>query len=438
MGLKFAVIGGGGVRTPLLLRGLTQSDLPVREISIFDPDPVRLRTISSLAQQLCENVPVRSCNTSAECIEGADFVFLSIRVGGISTRAKDEAICLHHGVLGQETVGPGGFAMAMRTIPHVVAYANEISALAPDAWVINFTNPVGIVTQAALSQTKAKFIGICDTPTELFEEVAHCLDLKSAECKFDYFGLNHLGWLREVYCNGAPQLGPLFDRPDGPTRLAGVYRAPLFEPSRLASLRLLPTEYLYYYYRTALAIEHFSQSGETRGQRIEKLNQQLFADLAAAPVADKMAVYERYLAERNAGYMQVESGSAQGLAPTAASAVTGYDRIALAVVHAIHFNTGASLPLDVKNNEILPDLRPDDVVEVPCIVDEHGAHPLLVAPIPENVKGLLGAVKLYERLTVEAALTRSPERACEALFQNPLVNDRTKASQLFSALGPFW
>src|SRR5439155_5682833 len=139
-----------------------------------------------------------------------------------------------------------GFAMASRTIPTMVEYARLVARLAPSAWLISFTNPVSIITQAMRQESDARAIGICDTPFEICEDAAHALGLPARECAYDYFGLNHLGWLREVYHAGVPQMHRLWNDPQ---RLAGAYRDPLFEVERLQALRLLPTEYLYYYYR---------------------------------------------------------------------------------------------------------------------------------------------------------------------------------------------
>jgi 6-phospho-beta-glucosidase len=431
--VKIAVIGGAGVRAPLLVNGLTQSDLPIREIALFDIDQPRLEAIAGVARRFARKAALTTCATSADAIRGAAYVFFSIRVGGIEQRARDEAASLQHGVLGQETIGPAGFAMAVRTIPHLVAYAREVEQLAPDAWVINFTNPVGPVTQALLSQTRAKVIGICDTPTELFEEAAHALDVPSAECHFDYFGLNHLGWLREVYHRGEPQLSRLWGRPD---LLRKVYRAPLFDADYLSELRLLPTEYVYYYVRSRHASENMRLAGQTRGQVIAQLNEGLFEDLSKSGV-DAVARYEQYLATRNAGYMQIESGSAVALAASPWAALTGYDKIALSVVRAIHFNNGAVIPLNVRNNGNLP-LEPDDCVEVPCVVNANGAWPAHVPPPPPRIAEFIQRVKHYERLTIDAAGAQTPQAAVEALAANPLVADRVLAHVLYDALAPLW
>ena len=431
--MKLALIGGGGVRTPLLVNGLTHADLPIDEIALFDEDRERLATIGGLAGLMSGHARLRLCDTSAECVSGADFVFTSIRVGGIARRARDEAAALRHGIVGQETIGPTGFAMALRTIPAMVAYAEEVRRLAPRAWIVNFTNPVGMITEAVRTVTD-RVIGICDTPMELYEEVAHALDLPSAECRFDYFGLNHLGWIREVFHRGEAQLHRLWT---DPVRLRQVYRAPLFDPAFLSELRLLPTEYVYYYYRAQDAYDHLRRAGRSRGRVIEDLNDQLFRDLKASH-ADAPAVYERYLTTRNAGYMQLESGGQPASVVSPWAALTGYDKIALAVVRAVYFNTNALIPLSVANGGNIPALDAPDVVEVPCVVNANGAHPMHVGAVPERVQPLLVQVKTYERMTVRAALSRSLDLAREALALNPLVRDRALLDPLLTDLSPLW
>jgi 6-phospho-beta-glucosidase len=428
--LKLGIIGAGGARTPLLINGLIRSDLPIREIALYDPERERAALMADVARRRADRVALEVTSTAAEAITGADFVFISIRVGGIRARAHDEATALAHGIVGQETVGPGGFAKAMRTVPHVVGYAREVQALAPQAWIINFTNPVGIVTQAVRTATGARIIGICDTPTELYEEVCHALDIPVAEAHVDYFGLNHLGWVREVYHRGEPQMHRLWAEPD---RLARIYRTPLFPPDLLRSLRLLPTEYVYYYYRAAEAFANVKRAGTSRARVIEGLNQTLFRDLTD-PSQDAIAVYEQYIAARDAGYMQIESGQRQPRAKNPWGELSGYDRIALHTVQGIHFGSNAIIPLNVDNRGNLPELQDADVVEVPCVVNANGARALHVGRVPEAVRALLVQVKHYERLTVEAALTRDDRLARQALAANPLVPAQSTADRLVDAL----
>ena len=441
--MKIAVIGGAGVRTPLLVSGLTASDLPIDEIALYDIDQARLSIIGPVAEQMARagawHGRVRLCRSLAEAVAWADFVFTSIRVGGIERRSRDEAIAQQRGIVGQETVGPAGFAMAARTIPPMVRYARQIADAAPRAWIVNFTNPVGIVTEAMRSVSD-RVIGICDTPTELFDAVGRALDLDPSRCRFDYFGLNHLGWLREVYSSGEPQLHRLWNDAG---RLQGIYKMPLFDSGSLRHLKLLPTEYVYYYDQPRRAFDNVRLAGRSRGQVIEELNRALFDSLAepeanAAGGHDRVARYRSYLSLRSGTYMQIESGASDPNLTAPQSTLGGYDRIAVSVVRAIHFNTRDIIPLSVLNRGTIPDLLDGDVVEVPCVVDANGAHALHVGPVPDRVRPLLERVKEYERLTVGAALAQSLDGARAALAANPLVPDRAAADALVDALAPLW
>ena len=261
--MKIAIIGGAGVRVPLLVNGLASAALGIDEFALYDPDQPRLKVIAELSARRAGAARVTTHASATPAIDGAAFVITSIRVGGIEARMRDEQAALSLGFVGQETVGPGGFAMAVRTIPPLVAYAREVTRRAPGAWIINFTNPAGLVTQALTAETGARVIGICDTPTEVFQEIAHALGAPADECHFDYIGLNHLGFVREVFWRGTPQLARLWD--DG-VALARVYRTPLFSPARLRDLRLLPTEYVFYYESPERAVANLRAAGETRGR----------------------------------------------------------------------------------------------------------------------------------------------------------------------------
>jgi 6-phospho-beta-glucosidase len=430
--MKIAVIGGAGVRTPLLISGLTDSDLTIDRVALFDTDQGRLEIVGRVAERLSGR-SVDRCSSLADCVRGADFVFTSIRVGGIERRIHDETVAQRHGIVGQETVGPAGFAMAARTIPRMVRYARQIAQAAPAAWIINFTNPVGMVTEAMRTESD-RVIGICDTPTELFEDVARALDLDSDACYFDYFGLNHLGWLREVYVRGVPQLQRLWA---DPALLRRIYRVPLFEASFLQKLQLLPTEYVFYYEQPGRAFGNVQRAGTGRGEVIQQLTDALFRDLKADGV-DIVSCYKAYLFARSAGYMQIESGSGTPSVPAPATGLSGYDRIALGVVRAIHANANTIIPLSVANRGAVPSLLDGDVIEVPCVVNANGARPLQVGPLPHRVAPLLTNVREYERLAVRAAMNRSMDTAHEALASNPLVPDAATAARLIADLLPLW
>ena len=435
--MKIGIIGGAGVRTPLLVSGLTASDLPIDEIALYDIDENRLTAIAGIAARMLEQADasarITRSRSVAECAASADFVFTSIRAGGIARRIADEETAQRHGIVGQETIGPAGFAMAMRNIPPMVRCARDIADASPGAWIINFTNPVGMVTEATRTVTD-RVIGICDTPTELFESAAHALGLDPRDCYFDYFGLNHLGWLRDIYVRGEPQLHQLWNDPD---RLEAIYKVPLFDAAALRQLQLLPTEYVYYYDQPARAFDNVRRAARTRGQVIDALTTALF-DAVRGSAADSVERYRAYLAARSAGYMALESGSEPAAHAARQPQMSGYDKIALGVVHAIHANTNAIIPLSVVNRGTVSDLDDGDVVEVPCVVSANGARPLHVGAAPERVRALLQQVKDYERRTVAAALAPSLDAARVALAANPLVPSRAAADALVDDLMPLW
>jgi 6-phospho-beta-glucosidase len=429
--VKLAIIGGGGVRVPLLVNGLIGRGLPFTEIALYDPDASRLEVIAALAAVRAGRADVTRHASVAECVTAADFVVTSIRVGGLATREHDEAVSLAHGVVGQETVGPGGFAMGVRTVPALTAYVREIARSAPAAWVINFSNPVGLVTQAMhRAAPDLNIVGICDTPTELFAEIAHALGIAADRCAFDYVGLNHLGWVREVRCDGRPILEGVWNNP---AILNRIYSRPLFTADYLARLRLLPTEYVYYYAFPERAVANIQAAGTSRGAVVSRMKSRLFADLGHGP-ADPVDVYERYLGERSASYMQIESGQRVPNPPSPWAELTGYDRIAFDVMHAIVNDTGAVIPLNVRNDGNIPDLAPDDVIEVPCEVGAGGLRPRLAGALPAQVRDLVVQVKHYERLTIDAAVTMAPDALVDALAANPLVPSRDLAETLVGEL----
>ena len=429
--MKISILGAGAMRTPLLLHGLLRSDLPISRVDLYDLDQERLGRMLPIMQSVAGSTRLVCAADSRSAISGCDFVLASIRVGGMAARAHDEAVALQHGILGQETVGPAGFAKGLRTVPPLVDYARQLEEVAPEAYLINFSNPVGIVTQAVTMETRARVIGICDTPTELFEEVAAALGVPSRECYFDFVGLNHLGWLRQVYHRGYPRMAELLKQPER------LYRAPFFTSEFLHELGMLPSEYCYFYYHPQRAFEETIKAGRSRGAQLAQLNTDLFARLASG--ADPLASYESYLNTRNATYMATETGSTPHCNANTSglgAELTGYDKIALSVLRSIHFNLGHLIPLNVPNRGNVPELEQEDVVEVPCVVDSNGTHPVHVGALPESVRPLVVQMKDYERQTVRAALSGDRHQAVRALARNPLVDSVEVAESLLRGALP--
>jgi 6-phospho-beta-glucosidase len=341
--LKITIIGAGGVRTPLMLKSFLarQERLDLTELALMDVDAEHLELVRALSTSVLEAGKATfhiSWTTNAhEAIQDADYIVTTFRVGGIASRVVDEQVPLRYGVLGQETTGPGGFAMALRTIPPILEYVEQVRTLAPDAWIINFTNPAGLVTEAIINQAGfERAIGICDNPPTMHRAIAHFLNAQPDEVFLEYFGLNHLGWVRAVHYRGQNVLPTLIAEIKS---LGEVLDLP-FDPGFIEALGMLPNEYLYFYYRNREAVEHILQAGQSRAQQIAPLNQRLFKKLqrihqAGGSVAQMEAAYREYLHGRHATYMSIETGSKahEGLAEAGlGEAAEGYAGVALEVI----------------------------------------------------------------------------------------------------------
>ncbi len=427
--MKIAVVGGGGVRAPLLLKGMIgrHGELPAAEVALFDPAEDKIALLGPVCRAMVEAAghPFRVSFPSSleEAFDGATFIITSIRAGGMAARAADERMLLERGLLGQETVGAAGFAKAMRTIRPMMRIGEDAAQYAPAAWIINFTNPVGIVTEAVRKMANSRIVGVCDTPIELFEGLARGIGKPAASLHFDYFGLNHLGWVKRVLHEGVDCLPDLLKSPE---RFAHIYRHPLFSLEQVQSLGVFPSEYLFYYYTPEIAVANLKAAGQSRAEAIEEMNAAFWKELAGSP--NPLATYDRYLARRSGSYMASETSSESSEQHSESSA--GYERIALAVMTAIHGDTRAIIPVDVPNQGAIETLEDQDVVEVPCVVGRNGAMPLATGRPPQSVSGMLHVVKHYERLTIRAAMTGSALQAEQALASNPLIADRQLAANL--------
>lgn len=444
--MKIALIGAAGVRTPLLVHGLAGAgeSLHIDELAFWDTDAERLQAIARVAEEMAKRSGLRgrlkTFSTAQDAIDGADYIITSIRVGGIDARVKDETIALAHGLVGQETVGAGGFACAMRNLASMLEYARLTERVAPRATVINFTNPVGIISQGLLNHSQIKVIGVCDTPLETFETIAQALGKNPFSLRFDYLGLNHLGWVRSIRDEADTELLPKVL--SSPEIIQKCYRHNLFPVEFIQNLGLLPTEYLYFYYFPQAAYQNTQRSGQSRGQTISMMNKRLFPALAAAPESKLIEIYEDYLRERNASYFSIEAtaGQRRKEGQQLYSEFSGYERIALLVLRSLHSESSSLIPLTVRNGGALADLQVNDAVELPCQVSSLGVNVLPVGRAPDAVSSLLLQMKEYERLTVQASVESSREKALAALEKNPLVGRPEVAQQVLAeyveAFGP--
>jgi 6-phospho-beta-glucosidase len=410
MGLKVAVIGGGSTYTPELVQGFAvrSERLPMDDLVLLDPDEERLEVVGGLAQRMLRRAGFggRLTLTSRrdQALDGADFVIVQLRIGGQAQRLVDERLPLEFGCIGQETTGPGGFAKALRTVPVVLELAEETARRgAPGAWLVDFTNPVGIVTQALLDQGH-RAIGLCNVAIGMQRRFAAHFGVEPDRVDLDHVGLNHLSWLRGLRVDGVDRLPGLLEGDDAAALAEGV-ELPV---ELLRQLRAVPSYYLRYYYLTHEVLD--SQRRTTsRAEQVIEIERELLK-LYRDPALDT----KPELLEHRGGAF--------------------YSEAAAQLVASLHAGTGDVQVVDLQNQGALPDLPDDAVVEIPARIDRDGAHPLPLGPLPPVLLGLIQQVKAYERLAVAAAVSGDRGLALEALLANPLVRDYQVAAPLLDAL----
>ncbi len=445
--MKIALIGGGGVRSPLFVMTLLRwhARLGVTELALMDIDPRKLDLFSRLCRELVHRAgdpfSVTATTDAAAALRGANHVVTTIRVGFEQGRAIDERIALRHGVLGQETTGPGGFAMALRSIPAILEYAGLLQQVSPGAWMYNFTNPSGLVTQALRDAGFSRTIGICDGANHPQVNVARWAGVDPSRVRAEVFGLNHLSWGRAVRLDGEDLL-PRALADDAFLREAQA----VFDPRLVRQMGMYFNEYLYYYYYAEQALAAIRAERVTRGEEIVELNQRLVEQLEELGVerdpTRALRAFFGYEKRRAATYMQYAhaAGGTASVSDTdlfgadiPAQAGEGYAGVALSIIEAIEKDTPLYTALNVPNAGAIDGMQPGDVVEVSCRVDGQGVQPLPVGAVPAPQLGLMQAVKLYERLTVQAVRERSRSGAVQALMAHPLVLSYSRAQPLVDA-----
>jgi 6-phospho-beta-glucosidase len=449
-GRRLTILGGGGFRVPLVYGALLAGDSPIAEVVLHDVDHTRLAAIRGVLEAQAagaRHAPRITATTDLTgALTGADFVFSAIRVRGLEGRVIDERVALTAGVLGQETVGAGGISYGLRTVPVTEALARRIALVAPQAWVINFTNPAGLVTEAMAGHLGDRVIGICDSPSALARRVLRALGIAPGAARVDYAGLNHLGWLTGVHREGKDVLpGLLADD----AAVASFEEGRLFGAERLRALGAVPNEYLHYYYEHTALVRAELAAEETRGEFLLRQQRRVYARLTA-PGEDPLAAWNQARRQRDATYMAME-----GLGERDDAEGGGYEDVALALMLAIARNESASLILNVRNRGTIPFLDDDAVVEVPCRVDASGARPvsaaLLADPaygaalpgpasvafaagtVPEHAVALVKQMKATERAVLSAAATGSRAIAVRAMAAHPLIDSVPVARRLVAA-----
>jgi 6-phospho-beta-glucosidase len=432
--MKLAIVGGGGFRVPLVYGALLDGAqrLGLAEVVLHDVDAARLERIAQvldgLAAEHGERLPFRATTDLVDAVHGADHVLCAIRVGRLEGRVVDEDVPLGLGVLGQETTGPGGICFALRTIPVMVRLAETIARHAPSAWLINFTNPAGMVTEAVQQVLGDRAVGVCDSPSGMCRRVARALGRDPADLWFDYFGLNHLGWLRGVRDpSGASLLETLLEDDE---RLQGFEEGRLFGGEWLRALGMVPNEYLYYFYYAAETVAAIRSGPGSRGAFLLAQQNAFYAAHEQDP-ARALAAWRATRHDRERTYMAEARSAAGDPSDHDDEGNAGYEAEAMAVLEAIALNRREVRILNTANRSSLPFLDARAVVEVPCVVGRAGPVPTAVGDVPAHARALVETMKDVERTTIDAALLGSRELAVKALALHPLVPSVRVAREIF-------
>lgn len=409
-GIKITTIGGGSSYTPELVEGFIKryNELPIKEIWLVDIEEgqEKLNIVGNLAKRMVEKagIPMEIHLTldRRAALKDADFVTTQMRVGQLDARMKDERIPLQHGIIGQETNGAGGLFKGLRTIPVLLEIAEEMRELCPDAWLINFTNPAGMVTEALLRYgAHNKVIGVCNLPVNMRMTIAKLLNVETDRVYIEFAGLNHLLYGIDVYLDGKSVLDKVLEIMGDPEKQISMQNiAPLpWDPAFLQSLRLVPCPYHRYYYKTKEILEEeliSFEKGTTRAEVVKKLEGELF-ELYKDP---NLNIKPPQLEKRGGAY---------------------YSDAACNLIASIYNDKRDIQTLNVKNNGAITDLPNESAVEINCIVTKNGPIPLTVGELPTSVNGLVQQIKSFERVAAEAAVTGSYDKALLAMSINPLV-----------------
>jgi 6-phospho-beta-glucosidase len=409
MGVKIAVVGGGSTYTPELVEGFVRraERLPIDELVLLDIDAERLSVVGGLAQRMLDRLDwvgrLTLTGDRDRAIDGADFVLIQLRVGGQATRLVDETLPPRFGVIGQETTGAGGFAKALRTVPVVLDLAELTGRrAAPGAWIVDFTNPVGIVTQALLDHGH-RALGLCNVAINIQRTIAERLGVAADRVQLEHVGLNHLSWERAAWVDGVDRLPELLAS-DGDW-LADHVGMPI---GLIRALQAIPSYYLHYYYETARVVAD-QRDGHTRAQDVIDIEARLLELYRDQGLAEKPEL----LAHRGGAY---------------------YSEAAAQLIASLYDGAGDVQVVDMRNDGALPGLAASAVVEIPARIDRDGAHALPLAPLAPEMRGLVQAAKAYEELTVQAATSGDRRTALRALIANPLVGEWEIAEPLLAAL----
>lgn len=448
--MKMAVIGGGGVRSPFLARSLVRhaQDIGITEIVFMDTSEEKLALFGTMSRMIAErmnpSLSFRLTSSDVEAVRDADFVITTIRSGGDESRVFDERTALDLGVLGQETTGAGGFAMALRSVPVLLDLCAKIRVHArPGVLVFNFTNPSGLVTQALRDAGYDFVYGICDAPSGFGKQLARLLGATEESFEMTCFGLNHLSWFRDFRVNGR-------DVHDDILHAEGAYRDTelrVFDPEVVALVgeHDLPNEYLYFYYYRDLAVASIIGSDQTRGETILRINLRMIDALKQLDIEQDLDkafdIFISHYFERERLYFSIESGTAREFTakpPTLDEFIAepdegGYAGVALNFIKAWVTGNPVRMVLSVPNEGALPFLADNDVVEITCRIEKGRVTPVPVSGIDDAQKNLILTIKAFERGTIDAITHRNRALALKALMFHPLIHSYELAKRLLDA-----
>ena len=412
--MKIAIIGGGSTYSPEVIEGfiLRAEQLGIDRVTLMDVDPERLEIVGGFAGRMVQHAgspfALEATSDRKAALDGASFVLTQIRVGGQSARHADIQLGLRHGLIGQETTGIGGMAKALRTVPVIMDLCEQIKQVAPEAWIINFTNPSGIISEAILNHARVKCIGLCNVPIEMKMTIAKHLGVKEHEIEMDCVGLNHLGWVRSVTVKGEDITDKLLDfltSEEGPKNIPDVD----FTPEMLTSLKAIPLWYNRYYYSTDTIFRKLLEKPKSRAQEVMEIERALLKKYRDPNQVTK----PKELEERGGAY---------------------YSKIAVDIIDSIVNDKGDTHIVNIQNGGALPDLPDAAVVEVPAVVGRQGGRTVPTKPLEPSIRALIQQAKAYEELTVEAALNKSWSAAYRALITNPLGPRAEKATEVLNDL----
>lgn len=417
--LKVAVIGGGSSYTPELIEGFIQryEELPVKDLYLVDIEKGRkkLEIVGGLAKRMIEKsgLPINLHLTfdRREAIKDADFVTTQIRVGLLDARARDERIPLRYNRIGQETTGAGGFAKALRTIPVILDICKDIEELAPNAFLLNFTNPAGVVTEAVGKYSNVRSVGLCNLPIGTRKQIAKLCEVDVSKVELEMVGINHLNWTTKVFVDGIEITENILHKAAGASGMT-MKNIPDFgwDKDFLLSLGALPCSYHRYYYMESKMLEEEMKDLQTKGTRAEVVKR-VEAELFELYQDPNLAIKPPQLEQRGGAY---------------------YSEAAINLIASIYNNKKDIQTVNVKNKGTIPCLPEDASIEVNCVIDAQGARPIApTTKMTPQIRGLLQVVKAYEELTVEAAVHGDYKAGLQALTIHPLVGDEEIARQIF-------